>query len=86
MFYDLLGGVTKLEAFQCYFVTKLYPLKPSPFLKIEINGKQEQPASKQIGLIGDLSQGEQQAQGAATCPEGNSMPQWKQHAKGEQHS
>jgi hypothetical protein len=33
MFYDLLGGVTKLEAFQCYFVTKLNPLKPSPFKK-----------------------------------------------------
>jgi hypothetical protein len=29
MFYDLLGGVTKLEAFQCYFVTKLNPLKRS---------------------------------------------------------
>ena len=25
MFYDILGGVTKLEAFQCSFVTKLYP-------------------------------------------------------------
>ena len=36
MFYDLLGGVTKLEAFQCYFVTKLNPLKPSPILKVVV--------------------------------------------------
>ncbi len=63
MFYDFLGGVTKLEAFQCYFVTKLYPLKPSPFLKSENYGKQDQPALKRIGLNGDLPQGEQQAQG-----------------------
>ena len=75
MFYDLSGGVTKLEAFQCYFVTKLYPLKPSPFLKSESDSKQDQPALKQIGLNGNLPQGEQQAQGAAACPEGNSMPQ-----------
>jgi hypothetical protein len=66
--------VTKLEAFQCYFVTKLYPLKSSPFLKSENDGKQDQPALKQIGLNGDLPQGEQQAQGEAACPEGNSVP------------
>jgi hypothetical protein len=36
MFNDLLVGVTKLEAFQCNFVTKLYPPKPSPFFKIKM--------------------------------------------------
>ncbi len=36
MFYDLSGGVTKLKAFQCYFMTKLNPLKPSPFFKVVV--------------------------------------------------
>jgi hypothetical protein len=36
--------------------------------------EQELPALKQIGLIGDLPQGEQQALGTAACPRGSSMP------------
>ena len=32
-FNDLFGGVTKLEAFEYCFVTKLYPPKPSPFFQ-----------------------------------------------------
>jgi hypothetical protein len=98
MFYDLLGGVTKLEAFQCYFVTKLYPLKPSPFLKSEINGKQEQPASKQIGLLktflkgSSKPRGQQHAQEGTACPRGSSMhggssmPRGSSKASGEQHA
>ncbi len=53
---------------------------------------------KHIGLNGDIPQGEQQTQGSAACPEGNSMPpreisiprgsskaRKKQHIQGEQH-
>jgi hypothetical protein len=98
MFYDILGGVTKLEAFQCSFVTKLYPPKPSPFFKIKMKMSRSNllrsrlafletfhigssnPRGKQHAQKG-LPYGGLQSQGAAACPEGNSM-----HVQGEQYT
>ncbi len=86
--------MTKLEAFQCNFVTKFYPPKPSPFveLKMMMSRSYLVLALKQIGLTTDLPQGEHQAQGAAAFPEGNSMPResslprGKSILRGEQHA
>jgi hypothetical protein len=54
MFNDLLGGLTKLEAFQCYFVTKFYPPQTVTFSSKLKDDEQDKPASKQISLIGGI--------------------------------
>ena len=68
MVYDMLGGVTKLEAFQCYFVTKLYPPKPSPFFKIKMKMSRSNLLRSRLAFL-------------KTFHIGNSNPRGKQHAQ-----
>ncbi len=71
--------MTKLETFQCYFVTKLYPLKPSPFLKVKMSksyllrGRLAQLETFRRGS--SKSRGQQHAKKGSACPRGAACPE-----------
>jgi hypothetical protein len=77
----------KLEAFQLYFVTKLYHIKSSPFFKKLHDDEQELSVSKPNGDILSRGAASPGVRGVATTPRREEhAPQREQHAKGEQQS
>ncbi len=73
--------MTKLEAFQCYFVTKFYPPPPNRHLFLKV----KMMISKSY-CFEAYWPNRRPSTGGAASPGSSSMSRREQHAQGEQHA